>query len=76
MQSLPHPSCKRAIQMVNDCRGYAKLRHGKDIDDIGNNTIHSNQLRAHVQVHGTLAEKAEESEAQTVKSILKKTVSE
>ena len=34
-------SCKRAIQMVNDCRGYAKLRHGKDIDDIGNNTIHS-----------------------------------
>jgi len=46
--------------MVNDCRGYAKLRHGKDIDDIGNNTIHSNQLRAHVQVHGTLAEKAED----------------
>ena len=54
--------CNRSIQVIDNRRRNAKLCHRKNVDDVGNNTIHANQFCAHIQIHRSLTEKPQNQE--------------
>ena len=54
--------CKCSVQMINNgCRN-AELCHGQDVDNIGNDSVHADKFRTHIQIHCPLAEKSKNQE--------------
>ena len=40
----------------------AELCHGQDVDNIGNDSVHADKFRTHIQIHRPLAEKSKNQE--------------